>query len=90
MVAEEESLTSLKSSLPTLSLPALISLGSRFVSFQDKAFALKPILISAVPGRVTDTLSALTNKLAWEWLISINSEYEIQHWLMGSPFKSPQ
>lgn len=89
-MAEEESLTSLKPLHPLLSLPAFISCGSCFVSFQDKAFSLKSILTCAIPGRVTESLSALTDKLVWEWFISINSKYEIQHWLMGSPFKSPQ
>lgn len=74
VMAEEESLTSLKSLRPVLSLPEFISHSSCFVSFQGKAFALKSILTSAIPGRVAGSLSALTDKLAGERLISINSK----------------
>lgn len=85
MVTEEKSLTSPKSLHSVLSLPTLSSHSSCSVTFQDKIFALKSVLTSAIPSRVTESLSALTDKLAGEWLISINSKYEIQNWLRGSP-----
>lgn len=75
VVAAEELLTSLH---PVLGLPAFISPSSGFVSFQHKAFALKSALMSITARRMTESLSALTDKLAWEWLISINIKYEIQ------------
>lgn len=35
--------------------------------------------MSAIPGGVTESLSAVTDKLPWEWLVSLMSKYEIQH-----------
>lgn len=40
--------------------------------------------MSAIPVGVTESLSAVTDTLPWEWLLSLKSRYEIQHLLMAA------